>query len=302
VAKAIELLRGDVRSDATGRIVLLTDGQANVGLTSLPELAPLVTAEGRPTTTIGFGEHFDKEFLTALADAGRGNTYYCEGVDAAAPILSREFAGLDAVVATNVSVELTAVDEAVVGIGVLGLLPAVPVPGGVQVGLGDAYDEESREALFRIDVPGLRLRAHEVADVAVRWAEVGQEVALHEVRTPVVVNVDEPQAAADAGLDDEVVERVVLLEVADAGRRAREAAGDGDGATGARLLRDAADKLTPYSDRPDIAERLGRLHRDAEALAWDPSDPATRKRLHFRSLSTYRGRSLAGEDIDDAEE
>ena len=72
-------LRGleQLRPGGGGKVLLLTDGVANAGITdpgALAELARSAAREGVGTTTIGFGADFDEQLLTALADAGGGAT------------------------------------------------------------------------------------------------------------------------------------------------------------------------------------------------------------------------------------
>jgi Ca-activated chloride channel family protein len=63
----------DAPADSLRRVVLLSDGLANVGITDAPSLrqmAERTRAEGVSTSTIGFGEGFDEDLMTAMADAG----------------------------------------------------------------------------------------------------------------------------------------------------------------------------------------------------------------------------------------
>jgi len=72
--KGLEQLRGS--SEPARKILLLTDGHANQGITDrarLAELARSAHALGVGTATIGMGADFDEERLTAMADAGGGN-------------------------------------------------------------------------------------------------------------------------------------------------------------------------------------------------------------------------------------
>ena len=63
--------------DGVNRIVLLTDGQANAGLTDSGALAAMVRSgaeSGVSTTSIGFGAGFNEDLLQALGREGRGTT------------------------------------------------------------------------------------------------------------------------------------------------------------------------------------------------------------------------------------
>jgi Ca-activated chloride channel homolog len=157
-------------------------------------------AEGVGTTTIGFGEGFNEDLLTAMADAGGGNAHYAATPDEAPAIFAREFQDLVSLVAQNLSVEIRP-SERVQMLGVLNEYPAVRVPGGVQVQLGDAYAEDRRRVVFELHVPEMaRLGVAEVADVVVRYVSVGEEIAAHEVTLPIRVNlVSADEAAAGPG-------------------------------------------------------------------------------------------------------
>jgi len=146
---------GRAPAEGTRAILLLTDGQANVGITETPalvEMARRARAEGIGTTTIGFGEGFAEDLLTGMADAGGGNAHYAATPDEAPAIFAEEFEGLVSLVAQNVSAEIRPADE-VKMLGVLNEYPQVAVPGGVQVQLGDAYAEDERRVVFELHVP-----------------------------------------------------------------------------------------------------------------------------------------------------
>jgi len=82
-----------VPAKLTRRILLLTDGIANVGITEPARLVALARGgaeRGVTTTTIGFGEGFDEDLLTAMADAGRGGARYAASPDDAAAVFAEE--------------------------------------------------------------------------------------------------------------------------------------------------------------------------------------------------------------------
>ena len=149
-----ELGRAD---DGVRRVLLLTDGLANVGITDHDELVSLAsgTKAQASTTTIGFGDGFDEDLLTAIADASGGATYFAEDPDDAPGIFAEEFEGLTTLVAQNVSVEICPTEEVEL-LGVLNEYPTVDVPGGVQVQIGDAYGGERRRIVFELRIPRAR--------------------------------------------------------------------------------------------------------------------------------------------------
>ncbi|HXF73733.1 MAG TPA: VWA domain-containing protein, partial [Actinomycetota bacterium] len=205
--KGAEVLRAVPGRSGPRKVLLLTDGLANVGITdpeALVALARQAGDDGIGTTTIGFGLDFDEVLLTRMADAGGGNAHFAETPEDAPAIFAREFEDLVRLVAQNVSVEVRPSEE-VRFLGVLNDFPAVPVEGGVQLQLGDAYAEERRRVVFTLHVPRLaRLGVARVADVVVRYVAVGERIAQHELRLPLVVNLVRADEAARAEADAEV--------------------------------------------------------------------------------------------------
>jgi Ca-activated chloride channel family protein len=285
----------DRATDGVRRVVLLTDGLANVGITNRADLVSLAegTRARAATTTIGFGKEFDEGLLTAIADTSGGATYFAETPDAAAGIFTEEFEGLTSLVAQNVSVEIRSVAPVEL-LGVLNNYPAVAVPGGVQVQLGDAYGGERRRLVLRLRVPDLQqLGPARIAELRLRYVTVDSPIAAHETVIPVTVNLVSADEAAAMELDHEVVDEVVLLEAARARDEAMRQADAGDyqaahdtlSTTGIELLRHA-----PNSHRAaELIEEAGRLELHAQTL--DAANYAmTRKRLSNESWRRSRGR------------
>jgi Ca-activated chloride channel family protein len=76
-----EMLAPFAGRDSTCHVVLLSDGQANRGLVVASRICEQVSAlagAGVTTTTVGLGEDFNEELMTAIAQAGHGNAHYGE--------------------------------------------------------------------------------------------------------------------------------------------------------------------------------------------------------------------------------
>ena len=288
-------------ADGPRKILLLTDGLANVGITDRDQLVALARAAGRDgmgTSTIGFGRDFDEDLLTAMSDAGGGNAHYAETPDAAPAIFAEELEGLTKLVAQNVSVEIRP-SEHVDVLGVLNDYPSVAVPGGVQIELGDAYGGERRRVVFALRIGRLgELGVARVADLVLRYVSVGDEIRQHETTIPVAVNLVSASEAASAEPDLEVREEVLVLKAARARDEAVELADRGDHEAARRVLHDAAGQLR-LAKGALAASRAEAL--EAEALALDHVAPlmaaasydanaAVRKNLRYQSNAARRGR------------
>ena len=66
------------------RVILLSDGCANEGLTETPQIAAQcreLAKAGVTTSTYGLGRNFNEELMVGMAEAGQGNHYYGETAD-----------------------------------------------------------------------------------------------------------------------------------------------------------------------------------------------------------------------------
>ena len=288
--KGIEMLEASPRDDALRRVVLLTDGQANVGERNPDRLAGVAGAarsRNITTTAIGFGDHFDEQLLALIADTGAGNDYWCAGPDHAPQIFNDEFEGLAATVAQNVSIELRPVD-AIVDYGVLNEFPITRVEGGMQVALGDAYGGERRRLVAMLVLPEPRDEgAFALGEAIVRWTTVGDDIELHTVTIPLAIGVSSDPDAVDSGADPEVIEHVNVLRAAEERRKAQEFidSGDYDSASGA--LESAALLLESTSVELSMIDEL---RTDAKRLSVREWDSMSSKKMNAERRAATKGR------------
>jgi Ca-activated chloride channel family protein len=256
--KAVEMLTEAGRPDALRRIVVLTDGHANVGITDqdrLHGLALQARSHGVGTSCIGFSDGYDEVLLAALADAGGGNDYWCAGADQAAAVFGAEFEGLASVVAQNVSVEVRTT-PACEELAVLHEYPITAVAGGMQIALGDAYGGERRRVVAKLWLGPAPEGPVHVCDLVIRWAAVAGDAALHAVTVPVVVHAGGDGTGGDPWADPAVTEEVTRLEIARERRAAQEAADRGDFGDAAARISAARAQAVVLADG-DLQHALG---------------------------------------------
>jgi Ca-activated chloride channel homolog len=296
--KGVEQLGAIEGGKGPKKVLLLSDGHANVGIKDDTELAKLARGaadDGVGTTTIGFGDGFDEDLMTGMANEGGGSAYFAPGVDDVPGIFAQEFDDLVALVAQNLSVEIRPNPDTVPMVSVLNEFPVVPVAGGIQVQVGDAYGEERRRIVFALDVPSLAtLGPATVAEVVVRYVSIGDEVATHELRVPVTVNLVSADDPAAAEIDTEVTEEVVILASARAQEEARERAQRGDFEGASELLRKAADDLraiAPGSSRADeLLEQADQTEFRSRAMDDGTFGMHELKAMRYESNLKHRGR------------
>ncbi len=95
--------------DRVSRVVLMSDGQANVGPSSpadLEELGRELGGHGISVTTIGLGLDYSEELMTRLALASDGNHAFVENPEQLADIFNKEFGDVLSVVGQDVDIDI----------------------------------------------------------------------------------------------------------------------------------------------------------------------------------------------------
>ena len=288
-----DYVAGAVREGGVNRVLLLTDGLANEGITDPAKLTGLcrtAAGSGITTTTIVFGVGYDEQLLSEMADAGSGGAYYIEETDQAIGIFEEELEGLLSISAQNVKVRIEPADT-VEAPSVLHSYPA-HVDGDVLVlEIGDLYAREPRpilaEFLLKPPEDGHEDEEVEVAKITVTAHVLTAEggVELQEITLPVRLCPVEGGFA-----EPEVRRELLLVEAARARREALEARERGDW-DGAKLsLRNVMQHLSPLADSDSIvAEELSDLEGIEARMSSEAFREADAKYMHYRARHGSRG-------------
>jgi Ca-activated chloride channel family protein len=278
----------------TNRILLLTDGQANVGVTDLGALKLLAAGavDGRVSTTcIGFGRRFNEDLLTAMAQAGSGHFWYVEHADQMTGSFEGEIEGLVSLSAQNVSIEVTLSHPGVAGVSLVPELPFERTPAGVwRIRLGDLYAVEPRSVglIFHIENAG-DLGAVELGRVVVQADILGVSgVEQRTISMPVMATLD--------GQDHVVptVETAFLrFAVAQARDEAIRCADEGDLEQASMILKQAATQIPADIATPDLLDARNDLLAESQRLSENVYRVEDRKYHMARSAYIKEGRHLA---------
>ena len=167
------------------RVLLLTDGEANVGIQdpeTLGNHARELAQRGVSTSTFGVGEGFNEHLLEGMANHGSGNFYYIANPSDIPSIFAREFKELSAVTARNVQVTITIPEHA--SVEVLGGWRHVRDGNHLQLFLGDLAAGRDQEIYLKLLLaPSDTLESLEVKVYAtgsgVNETDLSDETALH---------------------------------------------------------------------------------------------------------------------------
>jgi Ca-activated chloride channel family protein len=102
---------------AESRVIVLSDGDANVGAASHDEILRQIQGfvkEGVTLSTIGFGMgNFRADLMEQLADRGNGNAFYVDSLDEARKIFDEKVAGTLETIAQDVKIQVDFDERAV---------------------------------------------------------------------------------------------------------------------------------------------------------------------------------------------
>jgi Ca-activated chloride channel homolog len=100
-------------SKRINRVILLSDGLANVGPSSPRELRRLgsdLAERGLSVTTIGVGDDYNEDLMAGLAEASDANYYYVKDTEKLPQIFAKELGELLTVAARDVRIEIVCPD------------------------------------------------------------------------------------------------------------------------------------------------------------------------------------------------
>src|SRR3954462_9224081 len=99
--------------ERVNRVILLSDGLANVGPSSTSDLARLgreLRGDGIAVSTVGLGDDYNEDLMTALAESSNANYYYVKDAEKLPGIFAQELGAARSLVARNIVIRIQAPD------------------------------------------------------------------------------------------------------------------------------------------------------------------------------------------------
>jgi Ca-activated chloride channel homolog len=208
VSHGIEEVQKFLDGKRVNRVILLSDGQANVGPSSPNELGRLGEAAGKmgiSISTIGLGLGYNEDLMTQLAMRSDGNHGFAETADELATIFNYELGDVLSVVAQDVSIEIE-FDRGVRPRR--GLNREIEIHGNKAVlSLNQLYSKQEKYFLLEVEVPATKAgEKRDLARVSVDYSNMitgkrhklrdGLEVAFSSSRSDVARSENRPVMVA----------------------------------------------------------------------------------------------------------
>jgi Ca-activated chloride channel family protein len=269
------------------RVILLSDGLANVGPSSTQELRQLGHAlceRGISVSTIGVGDDYNEDLMAGLAEASDANYYYVKDTERLPGIFAKELGELVTVAAREVRIEIIC-PKGVRPIGLIGR-PEVFSGQKASVQLSQLALEQNRYLFLRCLVNEPQ---PEIAAVTVRYTDElngGTEQSLSE-RARVRFTEDESVAAKSERAEIVAQKELLLTAVAkdaaladaDAGRYKQAALTLNRQA----IALDRQYQNAPASVQSQLRQEAENLRLRANQLGQNEYDAGTRKAMQSES-------------------
>jgi Ca-activated chloride channel family protein len=270
------------------RIILLSDGLANVGPKSpgaLAELGSRLAQKGIHVSTIGLGDDYNEDLMVALAEASAANYYYVKDAEKLPGIFEEELGCIRNILARNVEIKIE-LPEGIAGIEVLGH-PEIKFYGNKAViTLGELYGLQTRDFIVRCRVQQSGDEALKVAAIQLAYRDE-QAGAQRQTNRSVSVKRTAVEQKISESQNREVSEKIAVTNNVIAREHALKLADEGKIREAAATLRQQAENNAAAGNRFSnemLNQESDALDRAAAELESDGGfSPAARKAFQFQN-------------------
>jgi Ca-activated chloride channel family protein len=289
-------------ADLPRKLLLLTDGHLNHGITEPPVVRQIVEQglemDRVRTTCLGFGDEYEEDLLDSLAKAGSGMLHDADSPESLPGIFRQELEALLAISTQNLRVRVRKLHYCS-GLALLSEYPVVALPeGGVEITVGDLVSEEQRVLVLALEVlpiPPLAdgsaaasIEGEALLDLELAYDEITESGITSKVEQR-TVRLSAVQDPADVRVSEQVVAWVTAQEV---GRAIAEAIKDrdrGDLDAYQARLQTLRERLARYGCPSGTRKALEDLAAfEAASVDWDAG---TRKSSRAYSTQSLRASS-----------
>ena len=283
-----EQLEDYLDKERVNRLILLSDGLANVGPQSPEELGELgyrLIRKGISVTTLGLGMGYNEDLMTRLANVTDGNHAFVETADDLEKFFALEFGDITSVVGQDIIIEIHVYP---------GFRPKrtlwrkSQIKGNVvRAHLNQVYGAQKKDMTLEVEIPrGKQTGPLEVAEVTIRYKDMlaKKQVVLKD-RVKLILTRSAQEA--EASIDKKVMSRVVALQAIEKNRRALKLRDKGRIKAARRLYRSNA-AILKRAARKYNAPALSRQAKQADSYS---NNLERRKWRKMRKMQKHQQRS-----------
>lgn len=244
VSKGAAEVRKFKEDKRVNRVILLSDGLANVGPSAPSELEQLgasLIKEGISVSTLGLGLGYNEDLMSNLAMAGSGNHVFIEDAENLVKVFQNEFDDVLSVVAQQVVIKAQMAD----GVRPIKVLnyPADITGQQVTIEFGQLYSGQERYFVVEFEVASGKANSRAaIATVSVEYMNMATETK-DTLSSSVEVKFTDSKELAEKEVNKEVLGACVIQIANERSRSATELRDLGEVEEARKLLKFNADYL-----------------------------------------------------------
>ena len=277
-------IAASAQEDTINRTMLLTDGQANVGVTDLEILAAHafeLYKDTISTSAFGVGYGFNEHLLEAMANKGGGNFYFIEQPNQIPQIFLKEFDQLVGISVRKVEIQLDLPSS--IEWQILGGWSTEYKNGRLHIYVGDMLAGKMQDIYLKLQIPA-DVNAGKLASSAKAFGQ-GEPGQLYEDQAEVEFHYAGSSDVDQAPENKELMERFSLVELAETAAEALKLERKGERDEANRMLNQSLNRNRPYISLQEDANYQGMSTRMKQGMT-----EADRKRSHSENYLRRRNK------------
>lgn len=287
VSQGASEIRKNIGREYVHRIILLSDGLANVGPSSPEELGRLGAAllkEGISVTTIGVGTDYNEDLMARLSQNSDGNTYFVETSDDLPRIFTAELGDVLDVVAKRVKVIIECPED-VTPVRIIGRDGRIRGR-TIELSLNQLYGGQEKYALVEVKVPAgktgqdMEIARAEVSYINSYTQEKGTSTGL------VKAAFSDDMRVVEQSTNIAVKKELYLNYNALAEEKAISLSDEGKETDAAAVLKGSAQNIREFANKYKDQEMLDKakaMEQEADTIEVDGMSSKQRKSLRSKS-------------------
>ncbi|MDX1346049.1 MAG: VWA domain-containing protein [Sedimenticolaceae bacterium] len=289
VSKGAKEIRKFIDKERVNRIILLSDGQANVGpstVTELGELGKSLGKEGISVTTIGLGAGYNEDLMANLAGYSDGNHAFVEDPEDLVKIFNYEFGDVLSVVAQDLLIRIE-FEDGIRPLRILGRNGDI-IGREVTTRMNQLYSDQQKYILLEVEVPeGAADQTRELASVTVSYQNMANRQQ-ENVRDKVSVSYSSSSDEVARSRNREVVTSATKQVANEMSKQALKLRDEGKREEAQSLLNSSADFVRAQGamlggeEKEQLEAFSVEVESDADAITLDEEWDKTRKAIRAK--------------------
>lgn len=270
VVLGAQQVRRFFEKERVNRVILLSDGLANVGPSTTTDLARLgreLRGDGIAVSTIGLGDDYNEDLMTALAESSNANYYYVKDAEKLPSIFAQELGSARSLLARTVIIRIEASD----GVHLKEIIGQPDIEcrdRTAEIKIPELFGSEKRRFLVRCVADGKTAESLDAATVELNYSTMAGAVAPAQKKAAKIAFTDD-EKKADSSVRAEVAREQSVVQNRLAKEKAVKLADEGKAKDAAAVLRKQAaqNAAAPAQMQvPGVAEENRKLEEAASEM------------------------------------